>query len=163
MVRHDAALERSVAIFLTRTTLGFVYFFAGVNKLTEVGVVEFGRRAAALPDLAGIVPQAILMAVGSLTPLVELVLGALVLFGLWTRPALRCLAALIILITLAYGVHGLLHPMGATAMNIAVVNFYILPRAALLIVTLFLPAEDDLLSVDALRDGRFRRFRIRRA
>jgi hypothetical protein len=41
-----------------------------------------------------------------------------------------------------------------TAMNIMVVNSYILPRAALIIVNLFLPAEDDLLSVDALLSGR---------
>ena len=45
---------------------------------------------------------------------------------------------------------GLLHPMGATAMGSATVNTFILPRAALIIAVLLLPAEDDLLSLDGL-------------
>ncbi len=86
----------------------------------------------------------------------ELALGALVLVGLWTRPALRALAALVVLIAAGYGVSGLLHPIGATAMNITVVNTFILPRAALLIVTLMLPAEHDWISIDGLMASRTR-------
>ena len=59
-------------------------------------------------------------------------------------------AALIVLITAGYGVSGLLHPMGATAMGSVTVNTFILPRAALIIAALLLPAEDDLLSLDGL-------------
>jgi hypothetical protein len=124
-------LERAAAIFLTRTMLGFVYLFAGVQRL------------AAGTDLFGYATSA-----------VEIVLGGLLLVGLRSRLALRCLAVLIVGVTMWYGVDGLRNPMGATAMNITVVNFYILPRAALIIVNLFLPAEDDLLSLDALLAGR---------
>jgi len=144
-----AALERAAAIFLTRTTLGFVYFFAGVHTLAEPGVSEFARRMATSQTWQ-FVPDAILIAVGAMTPFVELGLGTVLLLGLWTRPALRCLAVLIVCVTVAYGVAGLVRPMGPTAMDIRVVNFYILPRAALLIITLFLSADDDLLSLDAL-------------
>ena len=42
-------------------------------------------------------------------------------------------------------------------MDINIVDFYILPRAALIIITLFIPAEDDVLSLDAMIDGRVRR------
>ena len=113
--------------------LGFVYLFAGIQRLPNG--TPFDYAVAAL----------------------EIGLGGLVLAGLWARPALRCLALLIVGITVWYGIDGLRNPMGVTAMNIMVVNFYILPRAALIIVNLFLPAEDDLLSVDALVDGRVRR------
>lgn len=127
MTRDVTRLERATAIFLTRTMVGFVYLFEGLHA--SVGVLS----------------------------LVHMVLGAFVLVGFRARFALRCLGALIILTAVWYGVDGLLHPMGPTAMNITVVNFYILPRAALVIVTLWLPADDDLISADAALDGRARR------
>jgi hypothetical protein len=127
-------LERAVAIVLTRTMLGFVYLFAGVQRLAA-GTDPFGYATSA----------------------VEIVLGSLLLAGFRSRLVLRCLAVLIVGVTIWYGVDGLRNPIGATAMNVMVVNFYILPRAALIIVNLFLPAEDDLLSLDAVMDGRWRR------
>jgi hypothetical protein len=126
-------LERAAAVFLVRSMLGFVYLFAGIQRLPNG--TPFDYAVAVL----------------------EVGLGGLLLVGFWTRPALRCLAVLIVGITLYYGIDGLRNPMGVTAMNVMVVNFYILPRAALIIANLFLPAEDDLLSVDALIDGRVRR------
>jgi hypothetical protein len=126
-------LEWAAAIFLVRSMLGFVYLFAGVQRLPNGRPFDYA------------------------VAVLEIGLGALVLAGFWTRQALRCLALLIVGITIWYGVHGLLNPMGVTAMNAVVVNFYILPRAALIIVNLLMPAEDDLLSVDALTDGRVRR------
>ena len=130
------AIEWATAIFLTRTMLGFVYLFAGVQRLTT-GTDLFGSATSA----------------------VEIVLGVLLLAGFQSRLALRCLAVLIVGITVYYGVHGLRNPIGATAMNVTIVNFYILPRAALIIVNLFLPAADDLLSVDAVISGRIRALR----
>ena len=128
------AIEWAAAIFLTRTMLGFVYLFAGVHRLGgEAGAVAYA------------------------TSFVEIALGTLLLVGLRSRVALRCLAVIIVGIAVWYGVDGLRDPMGPTAMNITIVNFYILPRAALIIVNLFLPAEGDLLSLDAALDGRWRR------
>lgn len=126
-------LERAAAIVLVRSMLGFVYLFAGIQRLPNG--TPFDYAVAVL----------------------EIGLGGLLLLGFWARPVLRCLALLIVGITIYYGIDGLRNPMGVTAMNIMVVNFYILPRAALVIANLFLPAEDDLLSVDAIVDGRVRR------
>ena len=126
-------LERAAAILLTRTMLGFVYFFAGVQRLSA-GTDMFG----------------------SVTSVVEIAAGALLLLGRWSRPVLRGLAVLIVGVTIYYGIHGLQNPIGATAMNVAIVNAYILPRAALIIVNLWLPAADDVLSLDAVVDGRVR-------
>ena len=50
----------------------------------------------------------------------------------------------------AYGVAGLMRPMGPTAMDITVGNFYTLPRAALIMLNLFLSVEDDRFSIDGL-------------
>ena len=100
------------------------------------------------------IPAGVFSLGSALTPLLEIVLGALILFGLWTRPALRCLAILIVGVTIAHGIDGLLQIHSrTTAMDIRVVNLYILPRAALLMVTLFQRREDDLFSIDALREG----------
>ena len=149
-------LERAAAIAIPRAILGLVYLFAGIHKLTDLGPIAFGGLMAQ-SEAARFLPGAMLVAAGTLTPYLELALGALLICGLWTRAVLRVLTLLVILIAMAWGVHGLLHPVGATAMNVSVVNFYILPRAALLILLLFLAREDDRLSVDALvgvRGGR---------
>ncbi|MEQ1574585.1 MAG: MauE/DoxX family redox-associated membrane protein [Vicinamibacterales bacterium] len=158
MAASPTPAERACAVFVPRTILGLVYLFAGIHKLADPGALEYGRGMALLPDAVRFVPGAVVMMVGALTPFLEIVLGALVLVGFWTRPALRVLAVLVVLVAMAYGVHALYHPMGATAMNITIVNTFILPRAALVAITLYLPAADDLWSVDGLLDGRTRRW-----
>ena len=150
---RPTALERACAIAIPRAMLGLVYLFAGVHKLTDGGFAEYGRQFAQ-SEAARFMPGALLLAAGAATPFLELSLGALLLVGLWTRPALRLLAVLIILIAMSYGIHGLLHPVGATAMNVSVVNFYILPRAALLMLVFFLPRDDDWATLDAYLNRR---------
>jgi uncharacterized membrane protein YphA (DoxX/SURF4 family) len=141
------------ALFVARTILGFVYFFAGTQKLVNVGPVAYGAAMAA-SDGARFLPAALLHAAGVAVPFLEIVLGALLLLGLWARPVLRVLAALICAIAAGYGISGLLNPMGATAMNITVVNTFIMPRVALVVVNLLLPADADWLSLDGLRRWR---------
>jgi uncharacterized membrane protein YphA (DoxX/SURF4 family) len=147
---RTSPLERAWAVFVARSILGLVYVFAGVHKLTDIGASEFGLRASMQPDLLRVFPAALLMIGGTLTPFIELALGVLVLAGFWTRPALRALSVLVVLVAAAWGVQGLFHPVGATAMNIAVVNFYLLPRVGLLVALFLLPREDDLFSLDRL-------------
>lgn len=132
---HAASRERAVAVFLTRTMAGFVYFFAGYHQL--------GAGSTIMDAVA----------------LAEIAIGTLLLAGFWSRPVLRAVAVLLVAQTLWFGVAGLSAPgtLGPTSMDIRIVDFYILPRAVLVIVTLFVPAEDDVLSVDALFDGRLRR------
>ena len=125
----STSVERASAIFLTRTMLGFVYFFAGAQRLGSAG----GSMYAAA--------------------WLEIGVGALLLVGLWSRPLLRLLAVALVAYTLWVGAQGLAAPpgtLGATGMDIRIVNFYILPRAILVIVTLLLPAADDVFSLDAV-------------
>jgi uncharacterized membrane protein YphA (DoxX/SURF4 family) len=140
------------AVFVPRTILGFVYLFAGIHKIADPGPLAYGQ-AMAVTDGARFFPAALLTAVGTAVPFMEIALGVLLLLGLWARPALRAVALLVCAIAAGYGVSGLLHPVGATAMDIAVVNTFIMPRAALVITTLLLPAEADWFSVDGLRRG----------
>ena len=150
MTARSTGAEMAWAVFVPRTILGFVYFFAGVHKIVNVGPQAYGQ-ALAMTDGARFLPVGLLTGAGTLVPFMEVALGVLVLVGLWTRPALRALAVLVCLIAAGDGVSGLLHPMGGTAMDITVVNTFILPRAALVIVTLLLPAEADWFSIDGLR------------
>ena len=156
MMQKPRDAEMAWAVFVPRTILGFVYLFAGIHKIVNIGPLAYGQGMA-MSDGARFLPPALLAAVGTVVPFMEIALGLLVLIGLWTRPALRALAVLVCAIAAGYGVSGLLHPMGATAMNITVVNTFIMPRAALIIVTLMLPAEADWLSIDGLRTWQRRR------
>jgi uncharacterized membrane protein YphA (DoxX/SURF4 family) len=155
MMRAPTGLDMAVAAFVPRTILGFVYLFAGVHKIADPGPLAYGQ-AMAMTDGARFLPSGLLTVAGTAVPFVEVALGVLLLLGLWTRPALRVVAGLVCTIAAGYGVHGLLYPVGATAMDIAVVNTFILPRVALVIVSLFVPTEHDVFSIDRLRQWRRR-------
>ena len=120
------SLERASAIFLTRTMLGFVYLFAGIQRFAAGGELAYAGW-------------------------IEIAVGGLLLLGLWSRPVLRLLAVALVAYTMWLGLQGLGAPgtLGATSMDIRIVNFYVLPRAFLVIVTLLIPSRDDLFSVDA--------------
>jgi uncharacterized membrane protein YphA (DoxX/SURF4 family) len=82
-----------------------------------------------------------LWATGTIVPIVELVAGALVLVGLWTRPALVALLAVLVLVTFG---HLLVQP--ATS-----IIPFIMPRSGLLLVVLLSPAGMDRYSLEYLR------------
>jgi hypothetical protein len=65
----------------------------------------------------------------------------LLLIGLWIRPSLAVLGA--ILVFVSFG-HLVLQPSTS-------INPYILPRSALLLVVLLLPSDVDRFSLDYLR------------
>ncbi len=146
------SIERAAMPFLVRAIAGFMFFFAGADKLFGTGLSAYTASVVQAFDLPSI-PTTLIYAVAAVTGVLEAVLGALLLLGVWTRPAARTLGAMVLITSLGYGVSGLMHPMGPTAMNNAVVNLYILPRAALLIVLLLLPAEDDVFTLGTLIGG----------
>jgi len=138
------------AIVVVRLVLGLLYFFAGVHKIVDVGPMAYGRGWA-MGDASRFLPEALIVGVGALVPFMELTLGAMVLLGHRTRTALRALAAIVVLFAIGVGIAGLLDPFPNTAMDIAIVNRYIMPRAALTILALMLPAAADRFSLDALQ------------
>jgi uncharacterized membrane protein YphA (DoxX/SURF4 family) len=140
-------LDRVAVLFVPRALLGLIYLYAGIHKLTDVGMMEFAHRAAT-SDFSRFLPTFLIVPAAAVTPVMELVVGVLLCLGLKVRPCLRFLAVLIVCIAAAWGVGGLLHPRGVTAMDIDVVNLYIAPRAVLIVILLLLQRDDDVLAFD---------------
>jgi len=75
---------------------------------------------------------------GTTIPIVELIAGALIILGLFTRPALLSIGAVLVLVTFG---HLLAEPLYQF-------HTHVIPRAALLLFILVMPAEEDNLSLD---------------
>ncbi len=133
----------------TRAILGLMLLFAGWDKIVQVGILEFARGRFVVP-VSGPLPDWLLGLMGAFVSLSELMLGALLLAGLWTSAALCATGAFLIVTMAGYGVSGLLWPDGPTAMSADVVNSYVMPRAGLLLLLLWLPRRVDAYTVDAL-------------
>jgi uncharacterized membrane protein YphA (DoxX/SURF4 family) len=136
-----AEADRAWAIFTARTILGIVFFIAGVYKVFMWGPLEHARVLFVEPYTKTFLPVWSLWATGAVVPVVELITGGLVLVGLWVRPSLWVLGAILVLVTFG-------HLLLQSSVSI---NPFILPRSALLLVVLLLPREADRFSVDWLR------------
>ena len=133
----STASDGAAAIFLARGILGAVFFVAGLYKTFIWGPMAHARELFVVPYANTFLPEWSLWLTGTTVPPVELVAGALVLIGLWTRPALLALAAVLVLVTFG---HLLVSPTASIFM-------FIMPRSALLLVVLLHPAEADRYSV----------------
>ena len=132
--------ERAWAIFTARPILGVVLFIAGVYKVFMWGPLEHARELFVGPYAKTFLPVWSLWATGAAVPVLELVTGALVLIGLWTRPSLFVLGAILVLVSFG---HLLVQPSTS-------INPYILPRSTLLLIVLLMPAHLDRFSLDSL-------------
>ncbi len=129
---------RSWAILIARTILGLIFFMAGQWKVFTLGPVGHARRWFVGPYEDTFLPMWSLWAAGTVVPFVEFVAGALLLVGLWTRPALLGLGGVLILVTFG---HLLANPLYEF-------HTHVIPRTALLLFVLTMPASEDRLSVD---------------
>ena len=84
------------------------------------------------------IPEWLLWASGTTIPIVELVCGALVIVGLFRKPALIGLGIVLMIVT--YG-HLIQEPLFIT-------SNHIFPRTVLLIAIFALPEEKDIWSLD---------------
>ncbi len=129
---------RSWAILTARLMLGFMFFMTGVTKVFSMGPTEHARRLFVEPYAETFLPTWSLWATGSAIPLIELVAGGLLLLGLFTRPALLSLAA--VLVTVTFG-HLLADPFFQF-------HGHVLPRAVLLLFVFSMPAALDIFGLD---------------
>ena len=144
-------MERAWALFVPRGIVGFMFLFAGANKVFRIGPGVYAERVADLSHMSQFFGYFIVTHVAWVTGFLEVGLGAMLLLGIATRWAARLLGAMMVLTAAGYGLAGLIDPVGGvTAMDIRAVNTYILPRAALLILILMLPPEDDQFTVKGL-------------
>ena len=130
---------RSWAIFFAREILGFIFFMAGAYKVFQLGPLNHARKYF-LPFADTFLPVWSLWATGVTIPFVELIAGALVIIGLRTREALIALGFVLITVTFGHLMHEPLYPF----------HEHVIPRLALLLFVLLLPAEDDRFSLDYL-------------
>ena len=130
-------LNRASAILFARLVLGLIFFMAGVMKIFQLGPLEHARKYF-LPFSDTFLPIWSLWAVGVIIPFIELIAGALVLFGLRTRDALIALGMVLVIVTFGHLLHDALFDFSG----------HVIPRLALLLFVLSLPREDDRFSLD---------------
>ena len=130
--------SRSWAILIARVILGLIFFMAGLWKVFTLGPVGHARRWFVEPYSDTFLPMWSLWTVGTVVPFVEFVAGALLLVGLWTRPALLGLGGVLIIVTFG---HLLANPLYEF-------HTHVIPRTALLLFVLTMPASEDRMSVD---------------
>jgi uncharacterized membrane protein YphA (DoxX/SURF4 family) len=138
-------LARAWAALFARAVLGLIFFMAGVNKVFVLGPIAHARKYF-LPAADTFLPTWSLWAVGAAVPFIELVAGALVLVGLFTRPSLVSLGCVLAVVTFG---HLLKQPLYSF-------HEHVIPRLALVLFLLWIPAESDRFSLDHLRRGRRR-------
>ena len=130
-------LNRAWAILFARLVLGLIFFMAGVMKIFQLGPLEHARKYF-LPFSDTFLPIWSLWAVGVTIPFIELIAGALVLFGLRTRDALIALGTVLVIVTFGHLLHNALFDFSG----------HVIPRLALLLFVLSLPREDDRFALD---------------
>jgi uncharacterized membrane protein YphA (DoxX/SURF4 family) len=139
LAMHPASSSnRAWALLVARLILGFIFFMAGVWKVFGLGPLEHARRLFVEPYVHTFLPRWSLWATGTVVPVVELVAGGLLLLGLRIRDALLALGAVLVLVTFG---HLLLEPLYEF-------HTHVIPRAALLIFLLAMPAAEDRFSLD---------------
>src|SRR5689334_13130412 len=95
-------IDRAWAIMIARVLLGLVFFVGGLHKVFQMGAVEHARSLFVVPYANTILPTWSLWASGTIIPYFELVCGATVLIGLWTRPSLLVLGAILVMVTFGH-------------------------------------------------------------
>ncbi len=112
---------------------------AGVWKVFQLGPAGHVRRYF-LPFQDTFLPTWSLWIVGFLIPIVELIAGAMVIVGFRTRVALLSLGFVLVIVTFGHLLHEPLYAF----------HEHVIPRLALVLLVLLLPAEWDRYSVDAV-------------
>ena len=130
--------RRAWAIFFAREVLAFIFFMAGVYKVFQLGPLGHARKYF-LPFADTFLPVWSLWAMGTVIPIVELLAGALLLIGLRIREALIALGFVLVIVTFGHLLKEPLYPF----------HEHVIPRLALLLLVLLLPAEEDQISLDA--------------
>jgi len=138
--RIDDAAARAWAALFARAVVGLIFLMAGVWKVFTLGPAAHVRRYF-LPFQDTFLPTWSLWAVGFTIPFVELIAGAMVIIGFRTRIALIALGLVLVIVTFGHLLHEPLYPF----------HEHVIPRLALVLLVLLIPADADRYSVDAAR------------
>ena len=136
--------NRGWALFLARWILGLIFFMAGVWKVFQLGPIGHARRFFVGPYEESFLPVWLLWSAGTVIPVVELTAGALLLAGWRVREALLALVGVLVVVTFG---HLLAEPLYQF-------HTHVIPRAALVLFLLWMPRDEDVLTVDYWRTRR---------
>lgn len=136
--------NRAWAIIIARIILGLIFFMAGVWKVFTLGPIEHASRLFVGPYADTFLPVWSLWVTGAVIPIIELTAGGLLLIGLWIKPSLLSLGAVLVLVTFG---HLLTEPLYSF-------SSHVIPRIALLLFILVMPSNEDVLSIDYWRDSK---------
>jgi len=138
--------NRAVAILLARLVLGLIFFMAGWWKVFTLGPLAHAENLFVEPYRETFLPVWSLWMTGVAVPIVELGAGALVLAGAYRRLAYVALGGVLVLVTFGHLLAEPLYPF----------NTHVVPRTALLLFLLVMPAEEDTSALDEWRARRSR-------
>ncbi len=130
---------RAWAILFARGVLGFIFFMAGRWKVFVLTPAAHAHKWFVDPYADTFLPAWSLWLTGVTIPFVELLGGALLLFGWRVREALIALGLVLLIVTFG---HLLKEPLYEF-------HTHVIPRLALLVFVLMFPSEDDRFSMDA--------------
>ncbi len=138
-MRISDSAARAWALLFARLVLGLIFFMAGVYKVFQM--TPAGHVAKwFLPYRDTFLPVWSLWAAGLAIPFVELFGGAMLLVGWRIRTALLALGAVLVVVTFGHLLKEPLYPF----------HEHVIPRLALLLFLLMMPAADDAYSLDRL-------------
>jgi len=136
-IAEKKSFDRSWALLFARLVLGLIFFMAGEWKVFDLGPLEHARKYF-LPFSDTFLPIWSLWTVGTIIPFVELIAGAMVILGLYLRPALIALGSVLAIVTFG---HLLKEPLYEF-------HTHVIPRLALLLFIFMIPAAEDRFSLD---------------
>jgi len=134
----------NIAAFLARVMLGLVFLMAGWWKVFTLTPAAHAQNFFIDGFKDHWIPESLLWVLGMAIPPVELLLGLLLVVGLWTRLSVTLCGLLLLLTT--YG-HALQQPLFD-------IDGHTFTRFALIIFILMLPAGTDKISLDHYRASR---------
>lgn len=129
------------SIFTVRWVLGFIFLMAGWWKCfdEDMGPIAHAERFFVNEYFTGTwIPEWMLWAAGTTTPIVELLAGAMVCLGLGRKIAYIALAAILVMVTYGHLLEDALYD----------ITSHIFPRLVLLVFLFVAPMKWDVLSGD---------------
>ena len=135
---------RGWALFFVRWILGVVFLLRGFHKTFVMGPVEHAEKffVDGFAEFA-FLPEIFLRALGMAIPVVELVIGAMILIGLRLREALVATGALLIVTTIG---HTLQNPFFD-------INGHTFTYLVMTVFLLMVPGDDDKLTLSGISGG----------
>lgn len=128
--------NRFVGSLTLRLILGSIFFFQGYGKVVKMGVQQVYEQFFQ-GMLGELLPDWFLFGTAWYTSLVELLAGALLLFGLWRNYALYALGSVLVLVSIG---HGIATPIWDES--------HVLVQTVLLVTLLLIPEEWDRWRLD---------------